>query len=186
MADTPTRALSGRLKWLARRPDWLALAGLALVLLALVIYAFGVRPVEMRRLALTDRLVELQGRTQSTASGAGQTNPEQQLSSFYARLADARQAPEIARQVHDYARAAGLTLERGDYRPVADASGKFVRYQIVLPVNGNYLQIRRFLADAMREMPGLALDAISFEREDAQSAQLQAQLRFTAFLRNSS
>ncbi len=107
------------------------------------------------------------------------------MAAFYERLADARQAPEIASQLHATARAAGLTLERGDYRPAADASGKFVRYQIVLPVNGSYLQIRRFLADALLGMPGLALDAISFRREDAQSAQLQAQLRFTAFLRNS-
>ena len=58
-----------------------------------------------------------------------------------------------------------------------------MRYQIVLPVNGSYPQVRRFLSDTMRDMPGLALDAISFKREGGGSAQLQTELRFTAFLR---
>ncbi len=67
------------MKWLARRPDWLALGGLALALLALAMYAFGVRPVETRRLELTDRLVALQGRADSAPNRPGQARPEAQL-----------------------------------------------------------------------------------------------------------
>jgi hypothetical protein len=76
-----------------------------------------------------------------------------------------------------------LTLERGEYRPQQAALGRFIRYQIVLPVNGSYPQVRRFLGESMRDLPGLALDGIHFSREAAGSAQLQAELRFTAFLR---
>ena len=108
--------------------------------------------------------------------------PRSQLAAFYERLPDARQAPEIASKLHGYARQAGLTLERGDYRPLADIAGQLVRYQIVLPVNGTYSQVRQFLSAAMLGMPGLALDGINFRRQ-GDAAQLQAELRFTAFLR---
>jgi hypothetical protein len=84
--------------------------------------------------------------------------------------------------LHAYARAAGLNFERGEYRPVTDGTADLVGYQITLPVRGSYPQVRRFLDRAMRHTPGLALDGITFQREDAGKA-LEAQLRFTLFLR---
>ena len=93
------------------------------------------------------------------------------------------QAPDVVRELHAHAQSAGLLLERGEYLPVQEASTKLVRYQIVLPVKGSYPQVRSFLASAMRDMPELALDGIGFQREKGASAQLEVQLRFTAFLR---
>ena len=58
-----------------------------------------------------------------------------------------------------------------------------MRYQIVLPVKGSYLQVRRFLAQAMRDTPGLALEGISFQRQEGDAPVLEAQLRLTVYLR---
>jgi Tfp pilus assembly protein PilO len=182
MAAATSQALNWRLKRLARSLDWVALAGLVLALLAIGLYFYDVRPLEARRLALNDRVGQLQARANSLPKDAKPIQPQTQLAAFYERLPDARQAPAIASRLHSYAQKAGLTLERGEYRPLADASGKFVRYQIVLPVNGTYPQLREFLGAVMLDMPELALDGINFRRV-GDGAQLQAELRFTAFLR---
>ncbi|HXF15415.1 MAG TPA: hypothetical protein VN496_00335 [Burkholderiales bacterium] len=183
MARNANPALIWRIKWLARRLDWRAVAGVLLGVLALALYSYSIKPLETRLLAAGERWRQLQVRTNTLPKNAVPAQPTAQLADFYGRLPEARQAPEIAAKLHTYARNSGLTLERGEYRPQQDALGRFIRYQIVLPVNGSYPQVRRFLGEAMRDLPGLALDGIDFSREAAGSAQLQAELRFTAFLR---
>jgi hypothetical protein len=183
MASNANQALIWRIKWLARRMDWRAPAGAVLGVLALGLYIYSIQPLESRLLAAEERRTNLQDRTNALPKLATPARPKVQLADFYGRLPEVKQAPEIASRLHAYARNAGLTLERGEYRPQPDASGRFIRYQIVLPVNGSYPQVRRFLGEAMRDLPGLALDGISFTREGPASSQLQAELRFTAFLR---
>jgi Tfp pilus assembly protein PilO len=183
MAGNANQALIWRIKWLARRLDWRVLVGALLSVLAVAFYFYSVKPLESRLLAVERRWMDLQDRTNGRPKSAAPVQPKLQLADFYGRLPDVKQAPEIASQLHVYATNAGLTLERGEYRPQQDASGKFIRYQIVLPVNGSYPQVRRFLGEAMRDVPGLALDGITFRREAPGSSQLQAELRFTAFLR---
>jgi hypothetical protein len=183
MAANANQALIWRVKWLARRMDWRALAGAVLGVLALGFYFYSIKPLEFRLLAIEQRRMDLQDQTNGRPKIAAPAQPKVQLADFYGRLPEVKQAPEIASRLHSYARNAGLTLERGEYRPQQDASGRFIRYQIVLPVIGSYPQVRRFLGEAMRELPGLALDGISFTRDGPGSSQLQTELRFTAFLR---
>ena len=54
---------------------------------------------------------------------------------------------------------------------------------MVLPVKGSYPQVKRFLAQAMRDTPGLALDSISLQRDQGGAQALEVQLRFTVFMR---
>ena len=182
MAANANQALIWRIRWLAHRLDWRALAGALLAVLAVAFYFYSVQPLESRLLAVEQRWRNVQDRT-GRPKFAAPAQPKVQLADFYGRLPEVKQAPEIASRLHLYASNAGLTLERGEYRPQADAAGKFIRYQIVLPVSGSYTQVRRFLGEVMRDLPGLALDGISFRREAPGSSQLQAELRFTAFLR---
>jgi len=58
-----------------------------------------------------------------------------------------------------------------------------MRYEVVLPVKGSYPQVKRFLSQAMQDTPGLALDAISLQRDRGGSQELAVQLRFTVFMR---
>ena len=175
-----------RLRRAARNLDWSALAGALLAVFAAGLYLSAVRPLEARTQGLRERVIESESRAGAPDGNAEPAGPALQLAAFYEQLADVHQAPEVVRQLHAHAEKAGLALERGEYRPLTDASAKLVRYQIVLPVKGGYPQVRRFLAGAMQDIPGLALDGISFQRDNDASAQLEAQLRFTIFLRMSS
>ena len=167
----------------ARDLNWFAMTTIVLTVLALGLYVLAVRPLASQAHSLRGRVAELESHIGNRRHDAEPAQPASQLSVFYEQLPSVAQAPDVVHQLHLHAQRAGLTLERGDYRPLPDASARLVRYQIVLPVMGGYLQVRHFLADTMRDMPELSLDGISFQRDKGASGQLEVQLRFTAFLR---
>jgi len=163
---------------------WPALGGLALSVFAAGFYVTNVLPLQDEVRSLSEQVGRLEARAENARSHAPQAQGQDvRLAAFYDALPRTQQAPEVVRQLHVRARAAGLTLERGEYRPVVEPSGKLVRYQIVVPVKGNYPQVKAFLGQAMRDTLGLALDGVGFQRDDDSQA-LEAQLRFTVFLRS--
>jgi Tfp pilus assembly protein PilO len=164
---------------------WQGTAAIALAVFAVALFLFTIAPLQAQVEGLRTEVEALESRSaaQPVAAQLPQ-GPEQQLAAFYSQLASSAHAPELLRQLHSLAQADGLRLERGEYRPVSEGKSDLLAYQITLPVRGAYPQVRRFLDQAMREMPGLALDGIAFQRETAGSA-LEAQLRFTLFLRKS-
>lgn len=167
----------------ARDLNWFAMMTIVLTVLALGLYALAVLPLASQAQSLRGQVAELESHAGNRRHYAEPVQPASQLAVFYEQLPSVAQAPEVVHQLHKHAHSAGLTLERGEYRPLPDASAKLVRYQIVLPVTGSYLRVRQFLADTMREMPELSLDGIGFQRDKGASDQLRVQLRLTAFLR---
>jgi hypothetical protein len=171
---------------LARRfrgRDGMALAAAVIGLAALVVQLAVVLPLEAR----VQHKREAGERAAHAAAARRDTNasstPSAQLATFYARLPPAGNAQDMVRRLHLHAREAGLDFNRGEYRPPAVAASGLLRYQIVLPVSGTYPQVRRFLTAAMQDMPSLALDAIDFRREQGAPSRIEAQLRFTGFMR---
>jgi len=108
-------------------------------------------------------------------------------------------APEALLNLEDIAREDKLQLKRNDYRyveRVAPASGKkaavvpkqdpVVEVRIAMPASGKYNNIRAFIAHALENLPTLALDGMSLKRESIAQGDIQAQLRFTLFVRRDS
>lgn len=174
---------SWRLQRVVRNMGWTAIGGVALVIFAAGFFLSNVMPLQTEVTALRERVRQLETQAAAQTQAAGPERPDDQLAAFYRELPFVRQAAEIVRRLHAYAHDAGLVLEQGEYRPLPHPSGKLVRYQILLPVQGGYPQVRRFLARAMRDTPGLALDGIGFQREKGGSRALETQLRLTVFLR---
>lgn len=173
-----------RLGRAARTIGWPAIVGAALALAAAGVFFSLVVPLQGDVAALRERLRQLETRAATTQGNiVSSQSPESQLVSFYEQLLSTQQAPEVVRRLHADAGAVGLVLESGEYLPLADPSGKLLRYQILLPVRGDYTQVRSFLARAMRDTPGLALEGIDFQCDKDDSKTLETQLRFIAYLR---
>jgi Tfp pilus assembly protein PilO len=171
-----------RVRRAVRSMGWPAIGGLALAVFAAGLYLSSVAPLQAQVEELRAQVRQLEERVGAApARSARSHDPDAQLATFYDGLPLARQAPEVVRRLHSHARESGLMLERGDYRPLPDPSGRLLRYQIQLPVRGSYPQVKAFLARALRT-PGLALDGVGFQRDENSQA-LEAQLRFTVFLR---
>lgn len=85
----------------------------------------------------------------------------------------------IAQAIRDLIRQAedqGLVLEQGDYVSQADASGKFLRFRMNLPVKGSTKAIHGFIKAALLTQTQLALDGIRFKRDTDNAGAIEAQL----------
>lgn len=86
----------------------------------------------------------------------------------------------------------GLRLNRGDYKFNQTKQHKVTgnqygsSYEIVLPVTGQYVQIRQFIANVLQSQPALALSSVKIQRENALAANVEARLFFILFLQGDS
>ncbi|WP_087736897.1 hypothetical protein [Paraburkholderia piptadeniae] len=71
-----------------------------------------------------------------------------------------------------------LTVGSAEYLVVADSGGRYVRYQMLLPVKDQYGAIRRFLASVLNNLPNAALREIHVERPAVDGSVLDARVRF--------
>lgn len=108
--------------------------------------------------------------------------PAGQLDSFYKSFPDVKDAPDALSRLHDAAVLQGVTLAQGEYRFVHNDSDKLVRYEIALPIKGDYVQLRKFLTRVLVDMPYVSLDEVAFQRQKISDVILDAQVKMTLFL----
>lgn len=104
------------------------------------------------------------------------------LAGFYGYFATRDEAFAALQAIFGAAALEGLELETGEYRLGRERGSRLLRYQIVFPVKGSYPKIRRFVARALNEAPGVALDDLTLRRENAQTNAVEARVQFTMYL----
>ncbi len=170
--------------WRVRRAlyglSWTGAVGMVAIVFATGFYFSTLAPLNRQIEQGRYELADLYAQYGDAAKRAEPASPQHQLDAFYAHLQSQENVAEVVRILHRNARAAGLRFESGNYRPLRDASGKVLRYQIALPLLGSYPKIRRFLAQSMDGEPALALDGIGFQKE---SGRLETRVNFTLFVR---
>lgn len=176
------------LAWSARQLWWrtgpLLLAGPCL-LLCCALFASGVMwPLAERTEAAQRQLAASRGQpvaetAQRESAGA------RSLTSFYGGMPHVETAYDLIERVYAAAASQQLALDQGEYKLVHEKDGKLSRITMALPVKGGYPQVRKFIAQAMREVPTLALDSITFQRQRIDEAAVEAQVRLTIYVRQS-
>lgn len=177
-----------RLRWwlqnLASRLGWPGLTGGMLLLTSVVIH-WGILAKEVARLddlralsvVLTSTLRERQNQP-TVPDGA----------SFLIRFSEALPAStaqhrtDVIAKLQSAAVAEGLTPEEMSFQLSEPTDQPFVGLEMVLPVNGRYVQLRRFVSRALSEQPALALEGVTFNRQLVSDATLEAQFRFILYL----
>ncbi|WP_431100481.1 hypothetical protein [Roseateles noduli] len=124
-------------------------------------------------------------RTRAIA-GVAPTDESQRWHAFLASLGPAERSEEQLRTLFLLAEDAGLTLRQADYRESAASFGQVRVLEFVLPVEGRYEQIRQFAEQLLLRVPFCALDSIRLARANAGEARVEAKLRFTLYLRDTS
>ena len=76
----------------------------------------------------------------------------------------------------------GLELSGADYRMEREKEIKLARYEMVLPVRGQYAQVRGFVAEALRAVPAMSLADVAVKREGVASDLLDVNLKFNLYL----
>lgn len=177
----------------ARMP-WRQWSALWLLLCVVVLHDLFVYPLYEQRDALQDQM----GAQAASSHPKGPQAPDrqEQLGAFYEYFPAESQMVAILAKLHDAAPRRNLSLPQGEYRLIAGQVNQgnrqvsvtgprdsLMRYEIVLPVKGNYQDIRGFVSDVLMEQPGIALDSLTFSKENNARVGVDAELHFTLYVR---
>jgi hypothetical protein len=147
----------------------LALAGYTRLLQSQVEHLAG-RVESMRRLGVP-------------AATAGPASAHDKLRAFENYLLPQAEIPRSLEDLISLAEAEGLLLASGEYKPQLEWPGGFLRYRMLLPVNGDAAAVQRFVVASIQRHPTLALESIAFKRGAVESAQVQARVQFVLLTR---
>lgn len=176
----------------------LGLLGLAIMIGSCLFYAFNVMPLKQKIAANTIRLEQVSQqqifRNEIENSQIKMTSEQsitEDIRRFYTQFPVGQSLPSWLRLIDKIALKQDLTLNRGDYKltqikQLQTNQGALARYEIVLPVTGQYTQIRQFVAQVLHELPALALTDMQLKRESAESPTVEARLIFVLLLKGNS
>jgi len=158
--------------------------GLALLVFCAAFYASALAPAEMHAAQLRDENLVLRAKLRRALARIepSQETPAEQLAAFFARFPESNSAPEWLGKIVEAARRENLSLEQGEYKPTRERTGDLTRYQIVLPVRGDYVRLRRFLAGVLHDVPYAALDNVTFERQKVSDESIEAKIRLSLYM----
>lgn len=149
------------------------LAALVLLLAAFAFHLAAVKPLQARN-------AELAAAVANRPAAPVQRSGEK-LARLYQALGREETATDWLAKLYAISRATGVEMQSAHYRTEGSpsAQGRIERYEIVLPVEGSYAQLRDFLGRALAEIPVLSLDQVSLKRERSSEREVHAELRLT-------
>jgi len=154
----------------------LGATGVAAVVLfigAALFMMFVLQPLKER-----NRVLEARAGIGRDLGAVQSANAAEKLGALYQYLEKPEATTDWLAKLYAIGRATGVELQSASYK-TQDAGGRLQRYEIVLPLNGSYTQMREFLKRSLAEIPVLSLDQISLKRENRREGTVQAELRLT-------
>lgn len=137
---------------------------------------------EAARLDVESAALERRWARRSGADDIAPATPQQQLAAFEQRFPNEQGIAPALRLLQSAARRQHVTLDQAEFTYSREPTELLARYAILLPIQADYRALRRFTRDALRELPGLALEEVNLRRSDSKSPLLEAQLRFVLFV----
>jgi Tfp pilus assembly protein PilO len=156
----------------------LGVVGLGGVAFCSMYFQSGLRPLQHEVELLRLETVSVQQNAAMVESG----QTVDQLQVFYDSFPKTDAAPDILAKLHDVATAEGVALDQGEYTWGRNAEERMVRYGVVLPIKGDYVYMRHFLARVLAEIPCVSLDSVEFQRQKISETTLEARVRMTMFM----
>lgn len=156
----------------------------AVLMAAALALLLGLLPRERRALHDDERALH-RARVHAAARlaperGAAPADPQTQ---FLAAFAAPAQRHRRVTNLLSLAAGMGLQPSRSELRSLDEADLPLARVRVVLPLTGSYLQLRRYIEQALRDDPALSLDLLRLERADAQADALRAELQWSLWMR---
>jgi hypothetical protein len=163
---------------------WPGVVGIALLVFASALAVSSLYPAFEERGVLreqAERLARRHGMGAQEAIRRTASTPEQ-LAAFYAFFPPAGATPEWLKKIDAVARAKGIQLSTGEYKIVRSGTHRLARYEITLPVQGSYPQIRAFIGQVLAEVPSAAVEEVTLKRDAVETVRLDARIRLTLFV----
>lgn len=163
--------------------DVLSVTGIGLAVFAFALFVSAVVPAQAEIGRLRAQIVRVRGAAtdapnDSNAAARGMS----QLATFTRNFPTLSEAPGWILKMHQIAARNELTLETGEYRLTGAKDGGLARYQITLPLRGDYAQVRTFLEQVLTEIPAAALEEVTIRRDSVGARATETRIKFTLYL----
>lgn len=178
--------LKNRLAYLISRMDALVVAGIALAAGAVLVQvvATGATRASVQPLKQQVAAAKAEAVNSLRLREGGDAPPlAAQFDDFYRNFPPRQNALDLLQKVYAAAANHGIQLSQGEYRMSPDKTGRLVGYQINLPVKGKYAQLRKFAVQMLNDVPVASLDELTLRRDTVASADVDARIRLTIYLR---
>jgi hypothetical protein len=159
-----------------RRVGTSGLAGLALLLAAVVLYVANNLPQSAIVQTLTEQVRHLAPLNTPVAIPGNGT--------VLAALPPRADAPAVVGRVFEQAAAAGVELSRGEYEFLPAREGVAAHYRMTFPVRTTYPQLRDFMDRTLAALPGVAVEGLRVERKNVGDETVDAELKLDAYVRS--
>lgn len=168
---------------LEQRLGRVGLGALLMLAGAAAFYLLTVLPLQTQVAGLKADAKRLQGDAQRfRRASARAPDGSEQLQTFYGLIPDVSEAPVLLNDIFGTAARAGVQLDVSHYRVTEDKGSRLTRYEITLPVNGSYIQVRTFVAFVMTYVPSLTLDSLTLRKDKIDDADVRAEIKMTLYL----
>ncbi len=174
-----------QLRWQAARLGTIGKTGLGLLVVAAIFFMAAVLPQDTTLQTLKKQAEKLQAQSQQNQNKAAigkEISGDQALQIFYDFFPRIDSSPFWIRELSDIAKKRGVEINSSEYRLVLEKDSRLARYEMILPVKGQYAQIRAFMADALQAVPAMAIAGIAIRRENVASTQLEVRLEINLYL----
>jgi hypothetical protein len=176
-----------RIRWRTEQLGIPGKIGLGLLVFSIVFFAAAVLPRQAESSALMMQAEAIQSRLKAEPEHKGEgvsrkISGSQALKVFYAFFPHTDSTPFWVGEVVQAAAKHGVEINGTEYRMDREQEVKLARYEMVLPVRGQYPQVRGFVADTLRAVPAMALVDVAIKRESVESELLEANLKFNLYL----
>jgi Tfp pilus assembly protein PilO len=156
--------------------------GLGMLAFALAFAQAALRPAMDERDSLREREVRAAKRVAVTERRpTGTKAVEASIDRFVAWLPPADEARQQLLRLQAFADKRGLQLRSGEYRASPQRDPPVLRHQVLVPVKGKYADLRGFATEALAEVPSLALDAASLQRDSVSGREVEGRLQFSLY-----
>ncbi|MGB4812292.1 MAG: hypothetical protein WBP13_07420 [Methylophilaceae bacterium] len=179
-----------RVMRLVRQLGLLGLVGAALILANLIFFGLKYYPTKQAILVSQEQLIQTQthSKTLSTPKMAATPSSTGNVSEFYAEFPANTQLSSALHLIQQTALKHQLAFNRGDYKLTLSNAKQtnnqgLSRYEIQLPVVGQYPQMRAFIDEIMLQLPTLALSEMQLKRENITAPTIEARLVLVIFLK---
>lgn len=165
----------------ARHLGRTGLIGLFLMVVAALIQFAHTMPLQAETLVIEARLVQMQADARRVIPRTVTVTQ----TGFIDTLPETHAAAAVIGQLEQLARAHGLQLLRGQYAQSPVSGTSLLRWQLSLPIEAEYPKLIAFIAASLQALPTLALDELKLKRDTIETTELDADLRFNLYLRES-
>ncbi len=181
--------LQWQIKQIIKQVGLLGLVGLTLMLVSLTVYLLTVLPAQHQLASSQLNLAEVKQSSHQLTSKALQVerDPVADMTKFYASFPKGASLSSSLRLIQQTAIQHKLELNRGDYKLTlakpAAANDELVRYEVQLPISGQYPQMRAFINGVLQKIPNLALSEIQMKRENSLLPTVEARLLLVLYVK---